>query len=72
MDIHSSVLLGSCWTELSVLGSQLFEQASAKSCGIAMERYNKFLKCYFVLILEYIPIFSSQLGVDQQPLKCAL
>ena len=30
---HSSVLLGWSWTDLSVLGSQLFEQASAESCA---------------------------------------
>ena len=28
---HSSVMLGWSWTDLSVLGSQLFEQASAES-----------------------------------------
>ena len=30
---HSSVLFGCSWTEVSVLSSQVFEQASKESCG---------------------------------------
>ena len=32
---HSSVMLGVSWTDLSVLGSQLFGQALAESCEYA-------------------------------------
>ena len=31
---HSSVMIGWSWTDLSVLGSQLFGQASAESCEV--------------------------------------
>ena len=32
----SSAMLGWSWTDLSVLGSQLFGQASAESCGTGL------------------------------------
>ena len=38
MDGHSPVILGWSWTDLSVLGSQLFGQDSAESCELDMLR----------------------------------
>ena len=34
MDDQSSAMFGCSWTEVSVLGRQLFEQATMKSCVI--------------------------------------
>ena len=46
---HSLVMLGWSWTDLSVLGSQLFGQASAESCEGKKAKFHK-KKSYFVKI----------------------
>ena len=44
----SSVIIGWSWTEVSVLGSQVFGQASMESCELL--RYSLFI--YFNVFLE--------------------
>ena len=59
---HSFVVLGWSWTELSVLGSQVFGQAMLESCGIdalSEEKKSESVLLY-VSSIHSVPIRTCQ------------